>query len=103
MKRKQFPAKARHYKEGFDKAATILPRYIPDARLTAATNAFEKFVGHQTSLTTLLMGFNIPALGFLIYFLVLTSAVIAYWQRRETAQFRRSRRIEDDGAQFYGD
>ncbi len=82
------PAQARHYKEGFEKAATILPRYIPDARLTAATNAFEKFVGHQTTLTTLLMGFNIPALGFLIYFLVLTSAVIAYWQRRETAQLR---------------
>jgi putative ABC transport system permease protein len=36
-------------------------------------------------LTILLLGFNLPALGFLIYFLVLSSAIIAQWQQRETA------------------
>ncbi len=79
---------ARDYKEGFDRASLILPRYLPDARLTAATQSLEKFVGQQTTLTTLLLGFNLPALAFLIYFLVLTSAVVAYWQRRETALLR---------------
>ncbi|MCC9076384.1 ABC transporter permease [Litorilinea aerophila] len=79
------PAQARQYKEGFERAAIIIQKYLPDARLTAPTVSLEKFVGRQTALTTLLLGFNVPALGFLIYFLVLTSAVIAYWQRRETA------------------
>jgi putative ABC transport system permease protein len=82
------PARARNYKEGFDRAAAIIPKYLPDARLTAPTLSLEKFVGRQTALTTLLLGFNVPALGFLLYFLVLTSAVIAYWQRRETALLR---------------
>lgn len=82
------PARARDYKAGFERAANVIPRYLPDARLTAPTLSLEKFVGHQTALTTLLLGFNVPALGFLLYFLILTSAVIAYWQRRETALLR---------------
>lgn len=82
------PARARDYKAGFESAATVIPRYLPEARLTAPTLSLEKFVGHQNALTTLLLGFNVPALGFLLYFLVLTSAVIAYWQRRETALLR---------------
>lgn len=82
------PAQARNYKAGFEKAGIIIPRYLPDARLTAPTLTLEKFVGQQTALTTLLLGFNVPALGFLLYFLVLTSAVIAYWQRRETSLLR---------------
>lgn len=82
------PARARDYKAGFESAATIIPRYLPDARLTAPTLSLEKFVGHQTALTTLLLGFNVPALGFLLYFLILTSAVIAYWQQRETSLLR---------------
>lgn len=82
------PAHARDYKTGFESAAAVIPRYLPDARLTAPTLSLEKFVGHQTALTTLLLGFNVPALGFLLYFLALTSAVIAYWQRRETSLLR---------------
>ncbi|HXF62422.1 MAG TPA: FtsX-like permease family protein, partial [Caldilineaceae bacterium] len=82
------PARAHDYKLGFERAAAIIPKYLPDARVTAPTLSLEKFVGQQTALTTLLLGFNVPALGFLLYFLVLTSAVIAYWQRRETALLR---------------
>jgi putative ABC transport system permease protein len=85
---KVVPARARNYKEGFERASAIVPRYLPDARLTTPTVSLEKFVGQQTALTTLLLGFNVPALAFLLYFLVLTSAVIAYWQRRETALLR---------------
>ena len=82
------PARARDYKAGFERAAQIVPRYLPDARIAAPTLTLEKFVGRQTALTTLLLSFNVPALGFLLYFLALTSAVIAYWQRRETALLR---------------
>lgn len=39
----------------------------------------------ETTLTTLLLGFNVPAFGFLLYFLILTSAIIARGQQRDTA------------------
>jgi putative ABC transport system permease protein len=79
------PTRGRNYIEGFQTAAVVISKYLPDARLTSPSLSLGKFVGRQTVLTTLLLGFNIPALSFLLYFLVVTSAVIAYWQRRETA------------------
>ena len=79
------PTRGRDYIDGFQSAALVINKYLPDARLTSPSVSLGKFVGRQTILTTLLLGFNIPALGFLLYFLVVTSAVIAYWQRRETA------------------
>jgi putative ABC transport system permease protein len=79
------PAEARNYVSGLERGQIIINKYLPDARLTAASLSLEKFVNRQTTLTTLLLGFNVPAFGFLLYFLILTSVVIAYWQRRETA------------------
>ncbi|MEM7028608.1 MAG: FtsX-like permease family protein [Chloroflexota bacterium] len=79
------PARARDYATGFERGETVILKYLPDARLTAPSVSLDKFVDRQTTLTTLLLGFNIPAFGFLLYFLILTSAIIAYWQRRETA------------------
>jgi putative ABC transport system permease protein len=79
------PARGRDYVAGFDRAKTVIGRYLPDTQMTTPSVSLEKFVGRQTILTTLLLGFNVPALGFLLYFLVVTSAVVAYWQRRETA------------------
>ncbi|MEZ4863111.1 MAG: FtsX-like permease family protein [Caldilineaceae bacterium] len=80
------PTRGRAYIDGFTNAANYINKYyLPDARLTSPSVSLGKFVGRQTVLTTLLLGFNIPALGFLLYFLVVTAAVIAYWQRRETA------------------
>lgn len=79
------PTRGRNYIDGFQTAAVVINKYLPDARLTSPSVSLGKFVGRQTVLTTLLLGFNIPALSFLLYFLVVTSAVIAYWQRRETA------------------
>ena len=78
------PARVRNYAEGFTRAEAIILKYLPDARVTLPSVSLDKFVQRQTALTTLLLGFNVPALGFLLYFLILTSAVIAYWQRRET-------------------
>lgn len=79
------PSEARDYAEGFATASIVVQKYLPEAQLTLPSVPLEKFVGRQTTLTTLLLGFNVPALSFLLYFLILTSAIIAYWQRRETA------------------
>jgi putative ABC transport system permease protein len=79
------PAYARDYVEGFTTASAVIKKYLPEAQLTLPSVPLEKFVGRQTTLTTILLGFNTPAFGFLLYFLILTSAVIAYWQRRESA------------------
>lgn len=78
------PAKARDYVEGFTLAKAVMAKYLPNVQVTTADVSLGKFVLRQTTLTTLLLGFNVPGLGFLLYFLILTSAVIAYWQRRET-------------------
>ena len=79
------PADGRRYVSGLERAPILIGRYLPGARVTTPSLSLEKFVNRQTGLTTLLLGFNVPGLGFLLYFLVLTSAVIAYWQRREVA------------------
>ena len=79
------PNHGRLYVSALTRAPVVIGRYLPGARLTTPSLSLEKFVNRQTSLTTLLLGFNVPGLGFLLYFLVLTSAVIAYWQRREVA------------------
>jgi putative ABC transport system permease protein len=79
------PAEGRQYVTGFERVGLLINRFLPEARVTTPALPLERFVGRQTTLTTLLLGFNVPGLGFLLYFLVLTSAVIAYWQRREIA------------------
>ncbi|NOZ29205.1 MAG: ABC transporter permease [Chloroflexi bacterium] len=84
--RKLNPAHAREYASGFERGLAIINKYLPDARLDVSPlDPLKEFVRRQTTLTTLLLGFNIPALGFLLYFLVLTAVIIAHWQRRETA------------------
>ncbi len=83
---KVLPSRARDYVAGFKRGLAIINKYLPDARLDVSPlGPLEQFVRRQTTLTTLLLGFNVPAFGFLLYFLILTSAIIARWQRRETA------------------
>jgi putative ABC transport system permease protein len=79
------PAEARQYITGFQRAENIINKYLPEARLTAPSLSLEKFVQRQDTLTILLLGFNVPAFGFLLYFLILSAAIVAYWQRREVA------------------
>ena len=79
------PSEGRDYVTGFERAGLFINRFLPEAQLTTPSLPLASFVDRQTTLTTLLLGFNVPGLGFLLYFLVLTSAVIAYWQRREIA------------------
>lgn len=80
------PGKARQYLDGLTTAKIALGRLLPDIRVDVSPlKPLEQFVNRSSTLTILLLGFNIPALGFLLYFLFLTSAIIARWQRRETA------------------
>jgi putative ABC transport system permease protein len=80
------PEHARNYVTGFDRAMVVIHQYLPGAKLDAApVKSLENFVQRNRALATLLLGFDVPAFGFLLYFLILTSAIIARWQRRETA------------------
>ena len=77
---------AGEYIDGFERGLVVLNQYLPDVKLDSPPlGPLKEFVGQETTLTTLLLSFNLPAFGFLFYFLVLTSAIIARWQRRDIA------------------
>ncbi|NLE99479.1 MAG: FtsX-like permease family protein [Anaerolineales bacterium] len=79
------PANARNYVDGFGRSLSIINRYLPDARLnTPPLDPLQNFVQRETALTTLLLAFNVPGFGFLLYFLILASTIIARWQQHET-------------------
>ncbi len=81
-----YPELAQEYLEGFERASIIINKYLPDARINAPPlDPLENFVTRGDTLTILLLGFNLPSFGFLLYFLVLSSGIIAQWQQRETA------------------
>jgi putative ABC transport system permease protein len=80
------PAYAARYVDGFERGMAIINQYLPGARLDVSPlDPLRQFVRRQTTLTLVLLGFNVPALLFLLYFLVLVSLIIARWQSRETA------------------
>ncbi|MBX3051419.1 MAG: ABC transporter permease [Caldilineaceae bacterium] len=91
------PASARAYAEGFERGMAVVNKYVPGANLdVSALDSLKEFVGRKTALTVLLLGFNIPALGFLFYFLILISAIIARSQQRETSlMVSRGARVAD--------
>jgi putative ABC transport system permease protein len=81
-----YPELAQEYLQGFNRAEVIINRYLPRARInTPPLDPLESFVTRGDTLTVILLAFNLPAFGFLLYFLVLSSAIIAQWQQRETA------------------
>lgn len=83
---KATPASAHRHIAGFERALTIINQYLPDVRLDSPPlDPLKEFVSRETTLLTLLLSFNVPALGFLLCFLALTSVMIARWQRRDTA------------------
>ena len=80
------PKYALEYANGYERGMAIIDKYLPGANLDiSALDPLREFVARNTTLTIQLLGFNIPALGFLIYFLIMISAIIAHWQQRETA------------------
>lgn len=91
------PAHARAYALGFERGMAVIDKYVPGANLdVSAVDSLKEFVQRKTALTVLLLGFNIPALGFLLYFLILISAIIARSQQRETSlMVSRGARVAD--------
>ena len=81
-----YPELGQAYLEGFRRAEVIINRYLPGAKInTPPLDPLHSFVTRGDTLTVLLLAFNLPAFGFLLYFLTLSSAIIAQWQQRETA------------------
>ena len=80
------PAYAAAYARGFEKGMSIIDKYLPGANLDVSPlDPLKDFVQRQTTLTVLLLSMNVPAIGFLLYFLVLISGIIARSQQRETS------------------
>ena len=80
------PAYAAAYARGFERGMTIIGKYLPGANLDVSPlDPLKDFVQRQTTLTVLLLSMNVPAIGFLFYFLVLISGIIARSQQRETS------------------
>ena len=80
------PAEARRYADGFERGMVIVNQYLPGARLDVSPlDSLRQFVRRQATLTLVLLGFHVPGLLFLVYFLVLVALIIVRWQARETA------------------
>ena len=83
---KVYPENALAYLAGFTRAEAIINKYLPGARInTPPLDPLEAFVQRGDVMTILLLSFNLPAFAFLLYFLMLTSTIIANWQQHETA------------------
>jgi putative ABC transport system permease protein len=79
------PRDGEKYLNGFDRAQIIIDKYLPGSKMnTPPRDPLKKFVARSSALTIVLLGYNLPAFGILLYFLILTSAIMAQWQRRET-------------------
>jgi putative ABC transport system permease protein len=83
---KVIPKNASQYIAGFSNALKEINRYLPGARLNSPPlDALKTFVTRSATLTVILLAYNLPAFGILLYFLMITATIMAQWQRRETA------------------
>lgn len=79
------PKQSQQYLAGFRRANELINKFLPGARMNMPPlDPLDRFVQRSSAMTVLLMGYNLPAFAILLYFLVLTSAIMAQWQRRET-------------------
>ena len=80
------PAAARQYADGFERGMAIINQYLRGARLDVSPlGSLKQFVRRQSTLTLVLLSFNLPGLLFLFYFLVLIGLILVRAQARETA------------------
>lgn len=74
------------YVEGFKRGLSIINKYIPGARMnTPPLEPLQNFIQRSTTLAIQLLSYNLPAFGILLYFMLLTAAIVAQWQRKETS------------------
>jgi putative ABC transport system permease protein len=79
-------SKGASYLDGFNQAVYLVNQMLPGARLNMPPlDPLKSFVQRSNILTVLLLAYNIPAFIILLYFLALTSGIIARWQRKETS------------------
>lgn len=79
------PSQSQRYLNGFVRAGDLIAKFLPGSRMnTPPLDPLTKFIQRSNAMTVLLLGYNLPAFAILIYFLILTSTIIAQWQRRET-------------------
>lgn len=81
---KMVPSQSAGYLEGFQRSQYLIDQFLPGVRLNMPPlDPLEDFIQRSTSLTVILMGYYLPSFAILLYFLLLISAIIAQWQRRE--------------------
>ena len=79
-------SKGASYLDGFTQGVYLINQVLPGARLNMPPlDPLKSFVQRSNTLTVLLLAYNIPAFIILLYFLALTSGIIARWQRKETS------------------
>ena len=82
---RMLPQNGAKYLNGFKDALSQINKSLPGTSLNTPPLApLEDFVQRSNTLTILLLGYNLPAFAILLYFLALTSGIIAKWQRKET-------------------
>ncbi|MCE7988003.1 MAG: ABC transporter permease [Caldilinea sp. CFX5] len=71
---------------GLELAPSLADRRFPGVRLDVSPEApLKRYLQRQASLSALLVGFSLPALGLLFFFMWLLSSVTAQFQREEAA------------------
>lgn len=84
--RRMIPKDSPSYLAGFQRGQDAIARFLPGVRLnTPPLNPLKDFVQRSGILTIILLGYNLPAFAILLYFLLLISAIITQWQRKETS------------------
>jgi len=83
---KIIPKNSAAYLAGFQRGQGQIEDFLPGVRLnTPPLNPLKDFVQRSNTLTIILLGYNLPAFAILLYFLLLISAIITQWQRKETS------------------
>ena len=78
--------KGNQYLNGFQTGQKLVSQILPEVHLNMPPlEPLKEFVSRSQALTLLLLGYNLPAFGILLYFLLVISTIIARWQRRETS------------------
>jgi putative ABC transport system permease protein len=83
---KLIPRNSASYLAGFQRAQDRIATFLPNVQLnTPPLDPLQDFVQRSGVLTIILLGYNLPALAILLYFLLLIASIMAQWQSKETA------------------
>jgi putative ABC transport system permease protein len=84
--KQMIPKDSAGYLKGFETGQDLLNKILPGVRLNMPPlDPLKDFVQRSATMTLILLGYNLPALAILLYFLLLISTIISQWQRKETS------------------